>query len=47
LDGRWVDALTLEHELHPTWWLDVPEEPAETAEVILHRFLRNGSDAGP
>ncbi len=46
-DGRWVDALTLAHELHPTWWLDVPEEPADTAEVIVHRLFRNGSDAGP
>jgi hypothetical protein len=46
-DGRWVDALTLEHELHPSHYLDLPPEPTDAAEIALERMLRNESDAGP
>ena len=39
-EGRWVDALTLKHELRPTWWMEVPEEPEGTAEVMLERMMQ-------
>ncbi len=29
-EGRWVDAVSLEHELRPTHWLEVPPNPPGT-----------------
>ena len=46
-DGRVVRgplgrAITPDHELRPTWWMDAPGEPDGTARVMLERTLSVG-----
>ncbi len=46
-EGRWVDALTLERELQPTWWTDVPPEPETAADEQLAIMLAEAGLSPP
>lgn len=43
-EGRWADAVNLDDELRPPWWMDVPPEPEDTAGVMLELMLRAGKE---